>query len=292
MKNSFSSENFTFLVSYPKSGNTFLRFLLANYLAKGDDLVTFKNINNYTTTKYDHENNHLVEIKGRLIDNAPIIFKEHQYYGNHRNINFTKCIYIHRQLPDVLNSYYHFTNAQKPGLFKNFEDFLNNYWFYCGEWGAHIQSWVIGCQENNCKMLMISYEELKSDPENTLIKICRFLDLEINREKIKKSVINSSRKNLSRFSSKEFMNSRSNNFHFVRDKNKFKDLFKKSHYSKLYTKQSLNQFWMERLYGSDSDCNCINTVRDLVLEHRHYPSTAKKLRMLFRSKIYNLRNAR
>ena len=35
-----------FIVSYPKSGNTWVRFILANLLAPGER-ITFRNIDNY-----------------------------------------------------------------------------------------------------------------------------------------------------------------------------------------------------------------------------------------------------
>ena len=93
LSNVYSSD--TFIVSYPKSGNTWLRFIIANMLTK--ELVTMKNIDEFVPDIYNFKKQ--INAKGE-----PRFIKTH-------NVNlkqYPKTIYIHRDYRDVLVSYYHF----------------------------------------------------------------------------------------------------------------------------------------------------------------------------------------
>ena len=88
-----------FVASYPKSGNTWVRFLLANLLAPGEK-ITFRNIDNYVPDIYKCASI-LEDRRGRRY-----IKSHHPCYER-----YPMLIDIYRDGRDALVSYYHY--AQK-----------------------------------------------------------------------------------------------------------------------------------------------------------------------------------
>ena len=87
----------TFLVSYPRSGNTWTRFLIAN-LVHPEKNVSFKNIEKLIPDTSSQSNQALKRTP------RPRIIKTHQYF-DHR---YPKTIYIVRDPRDIALSYYDF----------------------------------------------------------------------------------------------------------------------------------------------------------------------------------------
>src|SRR6476646_4264045 len=87
----------TFVVSYPRSGNTWTRFLIANLLHP-DLNVSFTNIEKLIPDTSSQSNRALKRTP------RPRIIKTHEYF-DHR---YPKVIYIVRDPRDVVLSYYDF----------------------------------------------------------------------------------------------------------------------------------------------------------------------------------------
>ncbi len=214
------NNNIVPLVSFPKSGNTWVRFLLANLFKRDQNLtVDFENINNFMPTNHDED---FTRISHLFVDNTPIFIKEHSNYYDMPYRNFKKAIYIYRDGFDSLYSYWHFTDAQSPNLFPNIEAFSNCYWSYCGHWGSHLYSWVLDEKtKQQHQVLAISYERLINDTVAILTEITKFLEMDIDESRIIKAVHLSDKKNMKKLSgSKSFMKSKKKDFHFVRSASK------------------------------------------------------------------------
>ena len=208
------------LVSFPKSGNTWMRFLLANLFKKDRDTkIDFQNINDYMPTS---PNESLAEISTLFIEETPVFIKEHYNYYDMPYDNFEKAIYIYRDGFDALYSYWHFMDAQAPGLYPNIKTFSRCYWKYCGHWGEHIYSWILDAKtQKKHNVLGISYERLTNEPINVLSEVVDFLELEVSRDRIEEAVHASDKKNMKKLSgSAEFMKSKKKDFHFVRSAKK------------------------------------------------------------------------
>ena len=119
----------TFVVSYPRSGNTWTRFLIAN-LVHADQDVSFANIEKLIPDTSSQSNRAL---KATL---RPRIIKTHEYF-DHR---YPKIIYIVRDPRDVVLSYYDFQRKymqiddQYP-LERYVDDFVNGKLISIG-WGT------------------------------------------------------------------------------------------------------------------------------------------------------------
>ena len=274
------------IVSYPKSGNTYLRFLLANIVKKSNKEITFDNINYFTSTTPFISDINYKRIEKNISDNSPILIKEHQFYGNHKDFKFNKVIYLYRDITNVIDSYYHFTNAQKPGLFKSPKDFVMNYWNYCGYWGAHVESWLGGDKiSKDTTILAVSYENLVSNTKEEVLRIMNFLNLSVTEEKIEKAIYDSSKDKLRSMKSDTFMNSKTNNFHFVRHKNVFENIINDS-LKKYILSEILTKKWLSELYNY----NELNMHESISKKIKYYPSMFRKYKMNLRYRLYHLFN--
>lgn len=205
------------LVSFPKSGNTWMRFLLANIFKRDEnEEINFTNINEFSPTSINQD---IAAFSCKSIDNAPIFIKEHANYNDMEEYEYSKAIYIYRNGLDTLKSYWHFTDAQSPGLYKNIDQFSKYYWAYCGHWGDHIESWLFNsAQKKKLKVLPVKYEDLRNNTFTVMERILTFLNLEIEPEIIKKAIENSDSKKMKNMDgSQDFMKSKRKNFHFVRN---------------------------------------------------------------------------
>jgi hypothetical protein len=174
-----------FLVSFPKSGNTWSRFLLANLL-NPERPATFSNIHRLIpdpsgTTKKDFE---------RLP--RPRIIKSHECFDP----RYPKVIYIVRDPRDVAVSQYHYhRKLMKIGDDSPIETFVNR--FLAGEtcphgsWGQNVASWL-STSEGSSRFLLLRYEDMLADTDRELGKIVEFVGISANPEQISRAVERSS----------------------------------------------------------------------------------------------------
>lgn len=152
-----------FLISFPKSGNTWIRFLLANLMESHRE-ITLKNINEFVPGIYQFKN----EID--LIPGQRYI-KSHHF---HENIN-ERVIYVYRDYRDVLISYFHYLSGH--GQFKGtLSEFVKSDQKDqpFGSWKDHLTEAITYQSTNPSKMLMVSFDQLKGDPISQLKRIISF----------------------------------------------------------------------------------------------------------------------
>jgi Sulfotransferase domain len=162
----------TFLVSYPRSGNTWTRFLIAN-LIYPDKNVSFTNIERLIPDCEAHSSRYMKRIPG------PRIIKSHEYF-DHR---YRRVIYIVRDPRDVVLSYYNFQRKYRQiqddyPLAQYVSDFVAGRlssadW---GTWGENVGSWLV--RDGEPGFLLVRYQDLKSDPARELSRIAGLLKIE------------------------------------------------------------------------------------------------------------------
>jgi len=221
------------LASYPKSGNTWLRmFLRAYFLPKdkkfsineeGNDDYEAKAFPNIDLLKENEINyNKFEEIVKNWINlqifinlNNKINFlKTHNGNFNINGYPFTNSkntiggIYIVRDPRDVVLSLSNHFNITYEQAFNNMNN-MQNYEFYdknltngfrnsiMGTWSSNYNSWRY-YQEK--KIHLVRYEDMIKEPENTFLKILKYLNLflsfNIDESKIKKAIQDTSFQNL------------------------------------------------------------------------------------------------
>jgi sulfotransferase family protein len=173
----------TFLVSYPRSGNTWTRFLIAN-LVYPNEMVSFLNIERLIPDTASQSNRALKRTS------RPRIIKTHQYF-DHR---YPKTIYIVRDPRDVALSYYDFQRKYRQiadgyPIEQYVDDFVRGRlgsedW---GTWGENVASWVYTRRWRN-DFLLLRYEDMMQDTTRELASIGRFLGMAPDPARLERAV--------------------------------------------------------------------------------------------------------
>ncbi len=161
-----------YLVSYPRSGTTWLQMIL--YQLTTDGSMEFEHIAEVIPFFERSLSN------GRSLSRlpSPRIFKSHLDYPRLSRWP-GRYIYIARDGRDVLISYYYFSRSQLGfrGTFENFFDLFMAGRVECGSWFKHVSVWK--AHANDPKVLFLTYEDLHSEFELCLRRIAAFCGLEI-----------------------------------------------------------------------------------------------------------------
>jgi hypothetical protein len=170
-----------FLVSYPKSGNTWARFLIANLL-RPQEKVGFANIH-AIIPGID-----VVPHRDMLRFPRPRIIKSHQYFDP----RYRRVVYIVRDPRDVALSEYHAQRKSKRISDQYpIEEFVRR--FLAGEscdygsWGEHAASWL-STRYGQPGFLLVRYEDMLQDTARELSRMAEFLGLHPTSELIEQAV--------------------------------------------------------------------------------------------------------
>lgn len=171
-----------FLVSYPKSGNTWMRFLVGN-LVFPNDPIRFSNVERRIPSIYGMADQRL-----RIVP-RPRYLKSHEpFHPEYQNV-----IYIVRDPRDVAVSYFHFAQKVKaipPNT--GIEDFVSSFisddlWLRYGTWADHATSWLAMAPSRR-KFLVLRYEDLLADTSQELAKIASFLGIQATSEHLNHAI--------------------------------------------------------------------------------------------------------
>lgn len=171
-----------FVTSYPKSGNTWVRLIIANILFKKN--VSYNDLDDFLLEFYTSNESSFLNKKNR-------IFKTHDYF-DHR---FKKVIYIVRDPREVLVSSYYFQmkigsinrNYSKRKFFKKFINGVYDSNF--GSWDENVGSWH-GAKNKN--IIFIRYEDLIDNPQKEIRRLGKFLNKKITNRKLNEILKNTS----------------------------------------------------------------------------------------------------
>ena len=167
-----------FLTSYPRSGNTWSRFLVGN-LVYQQEAVTFLNVERLVPDMYKHSDYTLRTLP------RPRILKSHECFDP----RYKRIIYIVRDPRDVAVSNYHWEMKQRSmGEAYPIEKFIPRwmepvYWARLGSWGEHVTSWL-STRQGQPNFLLLRYEDLLADPKRELAKVAQLLGFEPTPERL------------------------------------------------------------------------------------------------------------
>jgi len=217
----------TFIVSYPRSGNTWMRFLVANLLHS--EAVTFRNIEQFIPDIYIHSRRYLKNLP------RPRILKSHEYL----DLRYSKVIYIVRDPRDTaLSSYYFHLKQRQISESLTIEEYVGQFvgglvWSNYGSWGQNIGSWLVargsrvyvpplgnsmtgifGSWGKNVSgwlaarmgspgFLLVRYEDMIASPAVELARVARFLNVDCSAEVLNRAIERSSAGHMRRLEEKE-----------------------------------------------------------------------------------------
>ena len=163
-----------FVVSFPRSGNTWTRFLIGNLVHAGTP-VTFANLESVVPSIYIRPDRVLRSLA------RPRVLASHECFEP----RYPKVVYIVRDPRDVAVSYYHH-NIKLRNLPDNYpmDQFVPRFIaadVYApidryGSWGDHVLSWL-ALREGQSRFLLLRYEDLLANAQLELAKAARFLDV-------------------------------------------------------------------------------------------------------------------
>ena len=172
--------NDVFIASYPRSGNTWLRFLLTKILTSQS--AGFDNVNQVIAEIGIHQNARmLLPGTGRLI-------KTHELYRP----GYKRAIYLLRDVRDVLLSEY--SRAKELGLvwWTDFDgytsDFLRGTVNGFGPWHEHIPCWLDSPLAKRGDMLVIQFEDMRRNPQEKLEQVLDFLGFQVQPDTIAEAI--------------------------------------------------------------------------------------------------------
>lgn len=164
-----------FIVSYPRSGNNWTRFLIGN-LIRSDDSVTFANLEARVPEIYFHSDRQLRRLP------SPRVFKSHETFDP----RYANGIYIVRDPRDVaVSNYHHNLRAGNLREGVSLEEFVPRFiaaefdskW---GSWRDHVVSWL-ATRKDQPGFLLVRYEDMKSATADELTRVAAFLSERWNR---------------------------------------------------------------------------------------------------------------
>ncbi len=161
----------TFLVSYPKSGNTWVRLLIANLLSpvRPADLRT---INQLVPDPASESKRHFARMP------RPRVIKSHFVFDP----RYPHVIYIVRDPRDVVVSEYHYQRkTRRISDHYPLDDYVQRFlagqtYVENGSWGEHVTSWL-AARDGDLRFLLVRYEGLLSDTAGELARITSFLGI-------------------------------------------------------------------------------------------------------------------
>ena len=207
------------LASFPKSGNTWLRFFLTNYILNSQEPFPINKIHMLTFSDMmgapyeqlagkslcelsDAEIHSLRPRVHRTLANqkaSTVLVKTHQAVMNLHAIStvtfdVTKAsVYILRNPFDVAVSYAHHCGLQPSETLrllgshrhKTRGDGKTTVPQYLGCWSDHVRSWV---DDTRLCPLVLRYEDMKQHPEAEFSKVIRHLNMEVVEERLKRAI--------------------------------------------------------------------------------------------------------
>lgn len=143
----------TYIISYPKSGNTWMRFILSR-LNFPNNSIGFNNIQEWIP------DSHLSLFDKPKVGQHGTFLKSHTYFTP----KIKKVIYIVRDPRSVAVSYYHqFKRIEGPSYDLSVDQFVKEFISGSldsfGTWGEHTGSWI-GARYGTADFALLKYEDL------------------------------------------------------------------------------------------------------------------------------------
>jgi hypothetical protein len=176
-----------FQASYPRSGSTWLRFMLFQIMTGSEP--GFHSIDT-TIPEIEHHKKvpALLPGGGRLI-------KTHEQYRD----DYTRAVFLVRDCRDVLLSNY--ARGKQVGLNElvskgDLDSFLDAFMkgtvLQQGSWQAHTRSWLDCPLAKNGNLMVVRYEDMRKNPEQVLGELLQFFGVTPKFDVIRKAIYDNS----------------------------------------------------------------------------------------------------
>ena len=172
-----------FLASYPRSGSTWLRFLLHEILTGQPSY--FDNVNRRLAFIGRHRD------APPLLPDAGRLIMTHEAYRK----EYTRGVYLSRDPRDAALSEYAFQKARgwTRGSFEDYlTEFLRGTVNGFGSWQSHHRGWLDAAEASNGNIRVYRYDELQRNPYDSLMHILDFLKFPSDPDRVRHAIANNS----------------------------------------------------------------------------------------------------
>lgn len=163
------------LAAYPRSGSTWMRFLLYESLTG-------------KSAEFDAVNTHKGRNARRVLPGGGRVIGTHERYSH----GDRKVVYLVRDPRSIVISEYKLEMRQ--GSEQSFDDFFSSFLEGrtnpFGSWADHVRYWMTSVPARRGHLLLVKFEELRSEPEATLARVTDFLGVPVDRATIASTVAN------------------------------------------------------------------------------------------------------
>lgn len=167
-----------FLVSYPKSGNTWFRYLsIGATFGVNPERVPPAVLNELSPDVHQQTLYHRFT--------TPMLIKSHKL----PQPEYRRVVYIVRDGRDALVSYLHFVRHYENTVIDGLAAARTGAGLGAGQWHEHVEQWL--ANPYGAELLLIRYEDLLRDPVTQLKRYCDFAGLERPRDMLEAAVENS-----------------------------------------------------------------------------------------------------
>jgi hypothetical protein len=186
----------TFLVSYPKSGNTWVRLLLAN-LIHPEEAVTLTGADRLIPSVDGQSRRYFEQMR------RPRVIKSHYPFCE----TYKRVIYVVRDPRDIAVSQYHF-QIKRRVLAEGFpiDEFITSFVAgdVCpyGSWGENVASWT-GARSGDPNFLVVRYEDLLRRTQAELYRVAALLQIDVTPERLALAVERSTAKQMRKMEKQE-----------------------------------------------------------------------------------------
>lgn len=195
------------LASFPKSGNTWFRFVTSSILSQN---LENEQIDFYRIRKFSPEirGNRRLD-KAASCEQAPTFLKTHFY--NVRGFRKYQAVVLYRNPLKTFQSYYNYMSNEQSKIYANFDEFINSSRVGVDAWNYFHKTWL-----KHPNALFISYDELIHNQFNGLNTIYEKLGYSISKTILMYALEASSREKMALLEKKVGDPSKKNkNYEFV-----------------------------------------------------------------------------
>jgi hypothetical protein len=170
-----------FIVAYPRSGSTWLGYMVAQVLKPDpEEVLTLTGIEDYVP-----------EVNGPYFFGEPSdafdSLPDPRFFRAHSMLEpaFPKVVYIIRDPRDSLVSHYHYQRLNSPPFDYSLREFLTGYDHWPCHWDDHVSGWL---EPRRSSLLLLRYEEMRADPHAALKQTLELGGLDVAAETIERAV--------------------------------------------------------------------------------------------------------
>ena len=162
-----------FLCTYPKSGTTWLGYLLAQLLKESpDEQLGLDSFNRYVP-----DVNTLYRRRAGLVGLAGLGDPRFMLCHAEFDPTLPRVVYVLRDPRDVMVSYWHYQRFLRPGHVESLAEFLQRPAYFPCAWDAHVRGWLLPRRHPN--LLVLRYEDMHADTAGVLRQVLDFAGLSV-----------------------------------------------------------------------------------------------------------------